>query len=105
MSTTHVIEADLTWTGAAFESGIQVAVDAAGLIEAVGRLHRPVDHRLKDRALLPGFVDVHSHAFQRALRGLGERFPAGSGSFWTWREAMYDLVERLDEAEFHTVCV
>ena len=42
----------------------------------------------------PGSSSAHSHAFQRGLRGRGERFPAGAGSFWTWREAMYGLVER-----------
>lgn len=47
-------------------------------------------------ALLPGFLNNHSHGFQRALRGRGQRFPAGAGSFWTWRQAMYDLVEGLD---------
>ncbi len=35
---------------------------------------------------LPGFVNAHSHAFQRALRG-----SAGGGDFWAWREAMLDL--------------
>jgi formiminoglutamate deiminase len=43
--------------------------------------------------VLPGFADAHSHAFHRALRGRthGER-----GSFWTWRERMYDVVASLD---------
>src|SRR5918912_3491171 len=40
---------------------------------------------------LPGFVDAHCHAFQRALRGR-----AGGGDFWAWRELM------LAEAERHT---
>jgi formimidoylglutamate deiminase len=35
---------------------------------------------------LPGFVNAHSHAFQRALRG-----SAGSGDFWAWRDAMLEL--------------
>jgi formimidoylglutamate deiminase len=35
------------------------------------------------RFALPGFVDAHSHAFQRALRGRSE-----GGDFWAWREAM-----------------
>jgi formimidoylglutamate deiminase len=60
---------------------------------------------LPNRALLPGFVNAHSHAFQRGLRGRGESFPnqptgpagtVGMGSFWTWREAMYSLVESVD---------
>ena len=38
---------------------------------------------------LPGFVDAHCHAFQRALRGHG-----GNGDFWGWREAMLAVAER-----------
>ena len=40
---------------------------------------------------VPGFVDAHSHAFQRALRGR-----AAGGDFWAWRDGM------LAEAESHT---
>jgi formimidoylglutamate deiminase len=39
---------------------------------------------------LPGFVNAHSHAFQRALRGRTE-----GGDFWAWREAMLDLARGL----------
>ena len=42
---------------------------------------------------LPGLANAHSHAFHRALRGVGQ---AGHGSFWTWREQMYQLAQRLD---------
>ncbi len=84
-----VLEADLTWTGSRFESGVRVVIGDDGRIEAVGVLDRPADLRLTGRALLPGMVSAHSHAFQRGLRGRGETFPAGRGSFWTWREAMY----------------
>jgi len=97
------IEADLTWTGARFESGIQIAIGEDGRIAEVGALGRTADQRLAGRALLPGLVTAHSHAFQRGLRGLGETFPAGAGSFWTWREAMYALVGRLDSAELHAL--
>lgn len=100
----QILEADLTWTGSRFESGVQVAVDD-GRIQAVGALGRAADIRLKNRALLPGMVTAHSHAFQRGLRGRGETFPAGRGSFWTWREAMYDLVGRLDGDELQALCV
>ncbi|MGH7587606.1 MAG: formimidoylglutamate deiminase [Gemmatimonadota bacterium] len=100
-----VVEADLIWTGDRFESGVQVAIDPDGWIEAVGRLGRPVDRRLAGRALLPGLVNAHSHALQRGLRGRGERFPEGGGSFWTWREAMYGLVESLDPDRFRKLCL
>jgi formimidoylglutamate deiminase len=42
--------------------------------------------------------NAHSHAFQRALRGLGERplrQAAGRDDFWSWRTAMFELAERL----------
>jgi formimidoylglutamate deiminase len=38
---------------------------------------------------IPGFVNAHSHAFQRALRGR-----ADGDDFWAWREAMLELAER-----------
>jgi formimidoylglutamate deiminase len=99
----RVLEADLTWTGAGFEPGIRIAIDDAGRIEAVGPLARSGAERLAGRALLPGFVNTHSHAFQRGLRGSGESFPRGAGSFWTWRQAMYALVESLDRATLRRI--
>jgi formimidoylglutamate deiminase len=98
-----LLEADLTWTGASFERDVQIAVGNDGRIEAVGALARSNATRLTGIALLPGFVDSHSHAFQRGLRGHGEGFPAGAGSFWTWREAMYRLVSSLDRASLRRI--
>ncbi len=95
----------MTWTGTSFEPGLQVAIDSAGRIEAVGRLGRQTDLRLGSRALLPGLVSAHSHAFQRGLRGRGESSPEGAGSFWSWRQAMYGLVESLDGDGFHALCL
>ena len=39
--------------------------------------------------VLPGMVNLHSHAFQRALGGLTEVAGDGPDSFWTWRDLMY----------------
>ena len=39
---------------------------------------------------IPGFVNAHCHAFQRALRGRTE-----GGDFWAWRQAMLELAGRL----------
>jgi formimidoylglutamate deiminase len=43
-----------------------------------------------ERLAMPGFVNAHSHAFQRALRGRGE-----GGDFWAWREAMLAEADSL----------
>jgi formiminoglutamate deiminase len=48
--------------------------------------------------VLPGFANAHSHAFHRALRG---RTHDGSGSFWTWRDLMYRVANRLDPDSYH----
>jgi formimidoylglutamate deiminase len=45
---------------------------------------------MPERVRLPGFVNAHSHAFQRALRGRAE-----GDDFWGWREAMLAAAERL----------
>ncbi len=46
--------------------------------------------------LLPAPVNVHSHAFQRAMAGLTEtRGPNASDSFWTWRQLMFRFLGRL----------
>ena len=50
-------------------------------------------------ATVPAMVNAHSHAFQRDLRGRGERpAPAehAADDFWSWREAMYSLAGELD---------
>jgi formimidoylglutamate deiminase len=56
--------------------------------------------RLPRRLLIPGLVNAHSHAFQRALRGRVERIdPAHPhDDFWTWREEMYAAAGALDPA-------
>ena len=42
---------------------------------------------------IPGFVDAHCHAFQRAMRGR-----APGGDFWAWRDGMLELAAAVDTA-------
>jgi len=56
----------------------------------------------EDRALLPGLVNAHSHAFQRVIRGRTEyRTPSDKDSFWTWREMMYSAAARLTPEDIY----
>ena len=100
----QTIQADLSWLDGAFVSDRTITVGADGRIESVGPARPGPAHRLKGVALLPGFVNTHSHAFQRGLRGSGERFASGAGSFWSWREAMYAMVASLDRDGLRRVC-
>lgn len=52
-------------------------------------------------ALLPGFVNAHSHVFQRALRGHTHRPLSQQDTFWTWRRAMYAEAGRLDPDQLY----
>lgn len=45
--------------------------------------------------VLPGWVSAHSHAFQYGLRGHTQRAPGETGTFWSWREAMFSLADSL----------
>ncbi|HWB42488.1 MAG TPA: formimidoylglutamate deiminase [Gemmatimonadales bacterium] len=105
--TRQILQADSTWIDGEFVSGHAIDIGDDGRIAAVtaaGREARAPARRLSGIALLPGFVNAHSHAFQRGLRGSGERFASGAGSFWSWREAMYALVASLDRAELGRLC-
>jgi formimidoylglutamate deiminase len=53
--------------------------------------------------LLPGVVDAHSHAFQRAFAGLTERRDAASDDFWSWRDRMYAVALRIGPEQLRAV--
>ncbi len=57
------------------------------------------------RPEIPAMVNVHSHAFQRDMRGAAERLSAvaADDDFWSWREAMFAAVARLDPDSMYTV--
>lgn len=76
------------WTVVCDDGGQLTSVAAANEVE------RAVV--LKDRAMLPGLINAHSHAFQRVIRGRTEyRTSNSKDSFWTWREMMYSAATRL----------
>ncbi|MGW0938981.1 formimidoylglutamate deiminase [Streptomyces sp. NPDC002666] len=49
---------------------------------------------------LPGLANSHSHAFHRALRSTVQ---VGSGTFWTWRETMYQVASRLTPDTYYAL--
>ena len=53
--------------------------------------------------LLPAMVNLHSHAFQRAMAGMTEYRSAGQDSFWTWRTLMYKFLDRLTPEDVQAI--
>jgi formiminoglutamate deiminase len=88
---------ELAWLGGARETVdehvlITTAGDRVVAVEP-GRDQPPPDARRLPGLVLPALANAHSHAFHRALRG---RAQGGAGDFWSWRERMYALAERIE---------
>jgi formiminoglutamate deiminase len=97
--TADALWAPQAWLGepGAFASDVLVSCSAAGVITGVEAgvplASCPGAVVVGGDVCLPGFVNAHSHAFHRMLRGVSE---TSAGSFWTWRELMYRAASRLD---------
>jgi len=96
---------DLLYTGGQFHAGLALVCEASGEIVRLARADELRDEkrmRLRTRAMLPGMINAHSHAFQRVLRGRTEyRTTNQADSFWTWREMMYSAATRLTPEDIY----
>ena len=89
---TELLRPDFVLVDGALRSGWQIEL-RGDRIAAVTPSEGPVN--LPNRVVLPGFVNAHSHAFQRGLRG-HVQWRHGADDFWTWRQSMYSLANELD---------
>lgn len=89
------------WLGTHVEPGVALDV-RDGRITAVnqGVATPPPGAGILRGLTLPGLANAHSHAFHRALRGTVQ---VGSGTFWTWREVMYSVADRLTPDTYHAL--
>lgn len=96
---------DLVYIDGRFQSDRAVVCDSAGKIQSIVDSKDASDAiRLSGRALLPGMVNAHSHAFQRVIRGSTEhRSQHSTDSFWTWREQMYAAANTLEPDDLYAV--
>lgn len=76
---------------------VLITWDRAGWISSVARntAKPPPEAETAPGPVLPGLVNLHSHAFQRAMAGRGEVMGSREDSFWSWREVMYGLALTL----------
>ncbi len=71
------------------EQGVITAIES-GKVE---------DAEVAKGAVIPGMVNCHSHAFQRAFAGFSEQGSEGQDSFWTWRKIMYQFLAQLTDVD------
>ncbi len=87
--------AEQAWLG---HRGENVLIEvASGRIKSIEEdTFPPPDAVVLKGWTIPGLANVHSHAFQRLLRGEVE---SGGGDFWAWRERMYRFTD-WDPADY-----
>jgi formimidoylglutamate deiminase len=87
------LQAAWTWIDGRLEPACRVDIADDGRIAAVGPATGPPDRDRREVALLPGFVNAHSHAFQWGLRGVVQQ----------GRDALFALADRLDLDGLHAL--
>lgn len=79
------------------ESARRIVIDAAGVITAIEPASAPYDGVFA----VAGMPNAHSHAFQRVL--IGVRDAGNAGSFWSWRDAMYAVANRITPEQLEVI--
>jgi formimidoylglutamate deiminase len=98
--------ASRAWVAGGWADDVLLVADATGHWCEI-RPSCPVQDRHGAQQLvgpvLPGLVNAHSHAFQRAIVGLTERAASGRDDFWSWRSRMYAAALRITPAQLEAV--
>ena len=104
---------DYVYTSQGLQRDMLIAIADDGRIASIEKKEEhtstgdvsPDIEYLSDTALLPGFVNVHSHVFQRALRGHTHRPLSHHDTFWTWRNAMYAEAQLLNPERLYASAI
>jgi formimidoylglutamate deiminase len=96
------------WIDGRWQAAVLLEVDAGGHWSAIvpNVAAPPAGATALAGAVLPGLVDAHSHAFQRAFAGLAERLAPGSDAgddFWSWRDRMYGVALRITPEQLRAI--
>ncbi len=85
-----------------WQDSVLLTVDSSGMILSMKSNVPAAGHTCS--VLLPAPANLHSHAFQRVMAGLTEsRSTAATDNFWTWRQAMYELLQHLSPCDVEAI--
>ena len=82
-----------------WQHNVLIEVAPQGTLVALTANSAPGDAQRLHGSVLPTMTNLHSHAFQRAMAGMAEVAGHPQDSFWTWRERMYYMVQRLTPSQ------
>ncbi len=93
------------WVQGRWQPQVLLDIDAGGRWQgvSVGVAEPPPDAVRLPGPVLPGLVDAHSHAFQRAFAGLAEQRDGAHDDFWSWRERMYSVALAITPGQLQAV--
>jgi formimidoylglutamate deiminase len=97
---------DLLYSNGGFITKGELLVSESGQFLKTPKKEDTSSFRIVDlpgKALLPGFVNVHSHSFQRLIRGKSESRIVSGKDFWSWRGTMYHAAGRLNPQDVYDV--
>jgi formimidoylglutamate deiminase len=93
------------WVAGGWQDAVLLRVDAQGYWAEItpGVTAPPAGTTVLEGPVLPGLVNAHSHAFQRAFAGLAERRDSETDDFWSWRDRMYGVALRITPEQLQAV--
>jgi formimidoylglutamate deiminase len=94
---------ELLYSQGRFVGGEGLLLSPAGSIVAADTNAPESILDMPGKALLPGFVNAHSHTFQRLIRGKSESRATSGRDFWSWRGTMYHAAAHLDPQDVYDV--
>lgn len=88
--------------GSLWQQNKTLSIDENGIIRSINNGFEQGAEKIRG-AVIPGMVNCHSHAFQRAFAGFSEYRGNSSDSFWSWRDIMYQFVAKMTPGDAHIV--
>ncbi len=97
----HKVYAENILIGSDWQTEVTLTIDN-GIIKSIssGKEEGAV---VLNGPVIPGMINCHSHAFQRAFAGFSEYRGCSEDSFWSWRDIMYKFVAKMTPEDAHIV--